>query len=103
MKNRLLSMMPILALFCCLAIPQAFSQTSPRKFYKFDVIATTNPNLEVFAAPSINDYGDVAFSGRKTPGGGTVFLSKIGQPNLDLMPSLSNSPQQFVSGRVPSG
>ena len=56
--------------------------------------------LGSFAAPSINDFDDVAFAGRRTPGGGTVFLSEIGQPNVNLMPGLSTSPNQFVAGRV---
>ena len=83
-----------------LTINQTLAQTSPKRFYKYDVIATTDTNLEVFAAPSINDFGAVAFAGRKTPGGGTVFLSEIGQPNVDLMPNLSSSSNQFVAGRV---
>ena len=93
----------ILTLFVSLwllTIQQTLAQTSPRRFYKFDVIETTNAALDVFAAPSINDYGAVAFAGRKTPGGGTVFLSEIGQPNVDLMPNLSGNSTQFVGGRV---
>lgn len=78
----------------------SLSQTAPRKFYKYDVIATTSSSLDVYAAPSINDFGDVAFAGRKTPGGGTVFLSRLGQPIEDMMTSLSTSPQQFVAGKV---
>ena len=90
----------LLAFLYFLVVQHSSGQTTTRKFYKYDVIATTNSNLDVFAAPSINDYGDVAFAGRKTPGGGTVFLSEIGQPAIDLMPNLSTSSNQFVAGRV---
>lgn len=91
----------ILPVLLSLLTAQAgFAQTTPRKFYKYDVIESTSPSLEVFAAPSINDFGDVAFAGRRTPGGGTVFLSEIGQPNVDLMPGSGMSPNQFVAGRV---
>lgn len=85
-------------LLSLLAFQHGFAQTNPRKFYKYDIVATTSPSLEVFAAPSINDYGDVAFSARRIPGGGTVFLNVMGQSNVDLMPgSLAN---HAVSGRV---
>lgn len=90
----------IFALVCLLGTEQAFSQTGQRKFYKYDVVAATSSSLEVFAAPSINDYGDVAFAGRKTPGGGTVFLNEIGGRNVDMMPSFSSNPSQIVGGRV---
>lgn len=87
-----------LVLLCLLTVQQGFPQTNPRKFYKYDVIATQSSSLNVFASPSINDYGDVAFAGFRNPGGGTVFLSQIGQPNVDLM--TANNPQQVVSGTV---
>lgn len=83
-----------------MTIQPIFGQTNPRHFYNYDAIAVTSPNLEVYAAPSINDFGAVAFAGRKSPGGGTVFLSEIGQPNVDLMTNFSTSPNQFVAGRV---
>jgi hypothetical protein len=83
-----------------ITIQQTFGQTSPRRFYNYDVVAATSANLEVFAAPSINDFGAVAFAGRKTPGGGTVFLNEIGQSNVDLMPNFSSNSTQFVAGRV---
>ena len=94
------AMLFLLLLMSLLIVQPNNGQATPRKFYKYDVVATTGTGLEVFAAPSINDYGDVAFSGRKTPGGGTVFLSEIGQSNIDLMPNLSASSNQFVAGRV---
>lgn len=40
--------------------------------YRYDVIATSSTNLQIFPAPSINNNGEVAFSGRTTSGG-TIF------------------------------
>lgn len=74
--KRKISSTVILTLFVSLwflTIQQTLAQPSPRRFYRYDVIATTNPTLDVFAAPSINDFGDVAFSGRKVAGGATFF------------------------------
>jgi pimeloyl-ACP methyl ester carboxylesterase len=102
MKNKTSStaILILLVLLCLSIAQQAFAQTSARKFYKYEVLAATSTSLDVYAAPSINDYGAVAFSGRKVAGGGTVFLSEIGQPAVDLMPSLSTTSTQFVGGRV---
>ncbi len=87
----------ILQVLLCLVV-QVEAQTNPRKFYKYDVVATSSSSLSVGNGPSINDYGDVAFAGRLT--GGTVFLSEIGQPNVNLMPGSSADPSQFVGPRV---
>ena len=98
MKNKSAKILACVLL--CVLSYSGYSQTGPRKFYELEIVDTTSSSLDVFAAPSINDFGDVAFSGRRTPGGGTVFLSKIGQPTVDLMPGFSSSPQNFVAGRV---
>ncbi|MGH9949175.1 MAG: esterase/lipase family protein, partial [Pyrinomonadaceae bacterium] len=82
------------------AVQQGSSQTNPRKFYKYDVIETTSPSLDVIASPSINDFGDVAFVGRITNAGRTVFRNTIGQPSVNMMPGLSPNPNQNVGGRV---
>jgi hypothetical protein len=68
-------------LFCLSGSLLAYSQTNPRKFYSYDVVATSNSNLTVYEGPSINDFGDVAFSGRNSnvP---AVFLGRIGQPTI---------------------
>jgi len=84
----------------CVFVVDAVSQSEPRRFYRLDVVERSSPSLEVLAAPSINDFGEVAFGARKTPGGGTVFLSRIGEANVNLMTFLSNDPNHFVSGRV---
>ncbi|HMO79181.1 MAG TPA: alpha/beta fold hydrolase [Pyrinomonadaceae bacterium] len=90
----------ISALLLLVLVQAGFSQTEPRKFYRYEIVEASSSNLQVFAAPSINDFGDVAFSGRFTTGGGTVFLSRIGQSNVDLMPEFSGNPINFVGGRV---
>lgn len=93
MKRSALSCITVIV-FCV----TAFGQTQPRKFYEYEIVESTRPGVEVYAAPSINDYGDVAFAARLTPGGGTVFLNVMGQANVDLLP---NSPStHFVGGRV---
>ena len=84
----------------CGFVVNAVSQSEPRRFYRLDVVERSSPSLEVFAAPSINDFGDVAFGVRRTPGGGSVFLGQIGQPSVDLMPGLSGNSSNFVGGRV---
>ncbi|MBX3265662.1 MAG: hypothetical protein KF831_03060 [Acidobacteria bacterium] len=58
----------------CVFVVNAVSQSEPRRFYRLDVVERSSPSLEVFAAPSINDFGDVGFGVRRTPGGGSVFL-----------------------------
>jgi len=74
MKTKL----PVSALLL-IAMCQIVLSQNPRRFYEYEPVAITSSSLQVLAAPSINDYGDIAFSGRLTPGGGTVFLSEIGQ------------------------
>lgn len=56
-------------------------QTVPRKFYNHEVVAASTSNMIVYEGPSINDFGDVAFSGKNsnTP---AVFLGKVGQPTI---------------------
>lgn len=75
-------------------IQNAFAQTTPRKFYKYDVVVSSSSSFNVLSpGPSINDFGDVAFVGQTIPGGRTVYLNEIGQPNVDLLPGLSGTTQ----------
>ena len=92
MKSKLRpTVVGITAVVWLFTLQSAFGQTSSQLFYSLEVVASTSASLDVFAAPSINDFGDVAFAGRLTPGGGTVFRSRLGLAYVDMMPGFSSN------------
>lgn len=87
--------------FCCtlvLLIGQAAAtaQINPIQgvHYRYEVIAASNPNLELYGAPSINDIGDVAFAG-KLNGGGAVFIGDGPGSYWQLLPNFNQSNHIF--------
>lgn len=87
--------------FCCtlvLLIGQAIAtaQINPTQSvrYRYEVVATSNPNLELYGAPSINDIGDVAFAG-KLNGGGAVFIGDGPGRYWQLLPNFNQSNHIF--------
>lgn len=87
--------------FCCtlvLLIGQAIAtaQINPIQgvHYRYEVIAASNPNLELYGAPSINDMGDVAFAG-KLNGGGAVFIGDGPGSYWQLLPNFNQSNHIF--------
>jgi conserved repeat domain len=72
---------------------------APPLFYDLDVVAVNGQNglTGLFAAPSINDKGVVAMSGRTT--GGAILISDLVGSSHNIIPNLAN-PTRFFSGPV---
>lgn len=81
---------------CILAVKPMFAQQS----YRYDVIATSSSSLQVFAAPSINNNGEISFAGRRIPGGGAIFTDFLPNNPRDLIPGFSGQPSFTASGQT---
>lgn len=86
----------VFVVICFLAAQPLFAQQP----YRYDVIATSSASRSVFAAPSINNNGEVSFAGRNNPGGGGVFTDYLPNSPRDLLPGFSSQPFWNASGQL---
>ena len=83
---------------CLLIFAEISYSQSP---FRYDIVATSSSSLQLFfQSVSINNNGEVAFSGRKTPGGGVVFTDFLPNQPRDVIPNISGSAQIFTSGNL---
>lgn len=73
--------------FCFVLLVPTFKA---QQQYRYDIIATSSASRQIFAAPSINNNGEVAFAGRNNPGGGGIFTDYLPNSPIDLQTGFSS-------------